>query len=72
MPAHGHAQRLVHRRGNPAFVADREFTTQAENAWKRTPDSSENGVRVDEDRRQLDFIRWLEYRSPSPPGGAEP
>lgn len=42
MLTHGHAPRLVHRRGNLALVADGEIAAQAENAGKLTPDSSGN------------------------------
>jgi len=37
-PPAAKANGLFHRRENLALVADREFTLQAENAWKRTPD----------------------------------
>lgn len=53
------------------MVADREFTLQAENDRKRTPDLVGNQRFVDRGGRSLDFPRSLEYRSRSPQGGVQ-
>jgi len=56
---------------NLALVADREFTLQAENARKCTPDLDGEPALQRGSRRWLDFTRPLEYRSPSPQGGEQ-
>jgi len=52
------------------LVADREFTLQAENDRSELRTAVGSGA-AQLTPRWLDFIRALEYRSPSPKGGAE-